>query len=327
MALPRKHLLLLVVSYYVASTLTSCLTKQVLTAFPRPLTVSLLQQLVTAAGGVARVTDVRRALLDEWRAVLPVAVTLCASVVLYRVSLVHSTLSFAQAVKTLQPLFATLLSSVVLRERSSARRVLALAMLVAGVSIATTTELDFSLVGFACTLASTFAQALETVLSKACLVRHRIDAADLFAAAAVYTALLMLPFWLVLEARSLLSGEPPQLVGSGAVPMLSLNAACNFATQTLSFAVLVSVSSPVTAAVVSAFKRIAVIVAAVLWFGTRVTLAHASGVALAVSAVALFQSAGTPKLREGSDALLLPLSLAQTPRRPRSGGGSARASL
>ena len=139
----RMRLLALIVSYYVASTLTSCLTKAVLDAFPRPVTVSLVQQAFACTGGVLRVGSLKGA-MQEWRAALPVAATLLVSVVLYRVSLTYNSLSFSQAVKTLQPLFATVLSAIFLRERSSPRRIVSLLLLLAGVAIATTTELSFS---------------------------------------------------------------------------------------------------------------------------------------------------------------------------------------
>ena len=79
-----RRLAVLITAYYVVSTLTGILTKQALTKFPRPLTVSLVQQIVVLFGGVARVESIGTA-LAEWRAVLPVAITLLFSVVLYRI--------------------------------------------------------------------------------------------------------------------------------------------------------------------------------------------------------------------------------------------------
>ena len=89
---PRSKLLLLIVCYYVASTMTSVLTKKILTSFPRPITVSFVQQLFACSGGLIRLGSVQAA-LAEWRAALPVAMTLLISVILYRISLVHNTLS------------------------------------------------------------------------------------------------------------------------------------------------------------------------------------------------------------------------------------------
>ena len=312
----RKHLPL-IISYYAASTLTSVLTKKVLDSFSRPVTVSLVQQCFATAGGLVRLGSVRSA-LAEWRAALPVAVTLLISVVLYRVSLVHNSLSFAQAVKTLQPLFATLLSAVFLRERSTLRRLFSLLLLLIGVAIATTTELSFSMLGFACTVGSCFAQAAQQVLSKSLLVHNRIGEDHLFACAALYTTLMLAPLWFATEALSVLSGEAPQIVDSGAAMLLLLNGLCNFVAQSLSFAMLCAVVSPVSAAVVSTFKRVVVIVAAVMWFQTPITPLHAFGIALAACGVGSYED-GKHRTPESATPLVpgfqLSPSLAANPRK------------
>ena len=314
----RGRLLALVLAYYVASTLTSCLTKQLLQDFPRPVTVSLVQQIFAMLGGAARVSS-PASLLRNWRMVLPVALTLIVSVVLYRISLLYNSLSFAQAIKTLQPLFAAMLSSVLLHERISSRRLASLLLLLCGVGIATTTELSFSSVGFACTVAACFAQALQAVLSKSLLVHTQLPPEEVFASAATLTLLLLLPIWVAVDAPSIAAGEPPHLLRSGALRLLLLNGVCNLAAQLLSFAVLCAVVSPVSAAVVSTFKRVVTIVCAVLWFGTPVTAAHAFGICVAIGAVTLYEEkhrtpeAATPHVQDALSAL--PLSLALNPRR------------
>ena len=45
----RVQLAATVLAYYASSVLTSCLTKELLTLLPRPLTIALLQQVVAAA--------------------------------------------------------------------------------------------------------------------------------------------------------------------------------------------------------------------------------------------------------------------------------------
>ena len=47
----RLQLAATVLAYYASSVLTSCLTKELLTLLPRPLTIALLQQVVAAAVG------------------------------------------------------------------------------------------------------------------------------------------------------------------------------------------------------------------------------------------------------------------------------------
>ena len=52
---------------------------------------------------------------------------------------------------------------------------------------------------------------------------------------------------------------------------------------------MVRAISPVSAAVVSTFKRVVVIAAAVVYFRTPITLPHACGIGIAILGVALFQ--------------------------------------
>ena len=309
----------LILAYYCTSSLTSCLTKQVLVAYPRPVTVSLVQQAFAAAGGITQVASVENA-LGECRAVMPVTLTLLASTVLYRISLVFNTLSFSQAVKTLQPLFAALLSRMLLGERSSTRCMLSLLLLLAGVTVATHTELSFSTLGFVCTVSACFFQALQAVLSKALLVRKQLSPEDLFAAAAVYTLAMLIPLWIVIDVPLIAAADSPGLFGSGAALLLLLNGASSFAAQSLSFALLCAVTSPVSAAVVSSFKRVVTIGVALLWFRNQITLPHIGGISLAVLGVALFQqgshASSASTTREASEAAddAMPL-LWQQPRR------------
>jgi solute carrier family 35 protein E1 len=325
----RTYVYLLVLAYYVASTLSSCVTKQLIQHYPRPLTVALAQQIIATLGSVARMGSFHSA-IREWRTVLPVAIATTANVVLYRIALVYISLSFAQAIKTLQPLFAVMLSSVLLHERNTPRRVLALVLLLCGVAIATSTEVSFSLVGFACCVAAVFAQALQAVLQKSLLVHNGMPAEEVFASAAVCELGILMPLWVAVDAPAFAAGQPPHLIESGALPLLLLNSACNFATQLLSFAVLCAVVSPVTTAVVSTFKRVVTIVCAVVWFHTPITLMHALGIVLAVVGVLLYEEAHAsmqPSDPKAAMPLLheMPLSLVLNPRRGKLPGAAASA--
>mmetsp|Transcript_9163 Transcript_9163/g.19847 ORF Transcript_9163/g.19847 Transcript_9163/m.19847 type:complete len:137 (+) Transcript_9163:1-411(+) len=74
---------------------------------------------------------------------------------------------------------------------------------------------------------------------------------------------------------------------------MMLNGLCNFVAQLLSFAVLCMLTSPVSAAVVSTVKRVVVVAAASIWFGSRVTPVHACGMAAAILGVGLYQAASS----------------------------------
>ena len=124
---------LVVLSYYAASTINSCLTKQILLSYPRPLTVTVVQQTLTSVAAIVQSSSPLR-LHHYARAVLPVSASLVTSLVSYRVSLLYNAVSFSQVVKGLQPLFALMMSHSLLSERSNTARNLSLLLLVAGAS-------------------------------------------------------------------------------------------------------------------------------------------------------------------------------------------------
>ena len=241
MASPRL-LALLVVGYYATSTLNSVLTKQILTSFPRPLTVTLWQQLFSSLYSVLhfRVTTGRWLDLQRHaRRVMPVAVALVIALVAYRAALLHAAVSFAQVVKTLQPLFAAGVCAILLGERTPPMRLGALLLLVAGVGLASATEVapssgwpatcarahvadlahtcpqvDFRLVGFLLAALSALAQAVHAALAKQCLGSSRArhlspdkrdkppSEMELFALAAVYATGLLAPLWAAVDLPS-----------------------------------------------------------------------------------------------------------------------------
>jgi len=282
-------LILLIVLYYASSTLNSCLTKEILISYPRPLTVTVAQQLLSSVGGVWQLwvkAGEIGALSRHWSAVLPVSATLVVSLASYRISLLYNAVSFAQVVKGLNPLFALLVSASLLRERCGTGRVLSLVLLVGGVGVATATELNFAPIGFGLALLSSFTQSVQAVLSKALLVRGTLQRDELFAVSAVLALLLLLPGWLAVDGDHLLRGEAPSV---SVLLLLLLNGVCNFVTQLLSFTVLCTLTSPVSAAIVSTVKRVVIVVIAALWFGTRVTPLHALGIGTAIAGVGLYQ--------------------------------------
>jgi solute carrier family 35 protein E1 len=318
-----SYVLALILVYYVSSTLNSVFTKQILISYPRPLTVSLSQQLfssIVSLGHYHRSTGKRLDLRRHLRRVMPIALALVIGLVSYRASLLYNAVSFAQVVKSLQPLFAAAMCVVFLGERISPTRLAALVLLVAGVALASVTEVDFRFAGFFLALASALAQAVQAALSKACLVDQMargklspkassptMSEFELFALAAIYAMVMLLPLWAFLDLPS------SPLPGRSTLWLMLVNGACNFVTQLLSFALLCLLSSPVSAAVVSAVKRVIVVAAAAVWFGHTMTGLHALGIAAAVAGVGLYQlapkDAAPPRVGEQLAPLLEEIEL------------------
>ena len=300
----RLQLAATVLAYYASSVLTSCLTKELLTLLPRPLTIALLQQVVAAAVGA---WDHRRrsgepvlAYERHWHAALPASSALVVAMLAYRVSLLYNAVSFSQAVKTLQLLFSAVLARALLREALPPLRLLSLVLCLGGVGATSATEANFTPAGFALAVLSSAAQALQAVKSKQVLVRGDVGRTALFAICAFQAMLLLLPCWLVIDVAPLLFGDggagAAAAAAANAAPgrlalLLAANALANGAAQRLSFAVLCAVSSPVSAAVINHAKRLVVIAGAVAWFGTPVSVVHGGGIATACGAMVLYQLA------------------------------------
>ena len=159
--------------WYSSSIVTSLTTKSILSEFPFPIGVALVQQAIAASLSYVSWRWQLRAeraappeLHRHSAAFAPIAVIMVLSLVSYRWSLLSVSVSFTHTIKTLGPLFTVVFSRGLLRERLPASRYLSVLPVVLGVAIATSTEVEFALVGFACALASTVCQALQNVLAK-----------------------------------------------------------------------------------------------------------------------------------------------------------------
>ena len=220
----RLQLAATVLAYYASSVLTSCLTKELLTLLPRPLTIALLQQVVAAAVGA---WDHRRrsgepvlAYERHWHAARPASSALVVAMLAYRVSLLYNAVSFSQAVKTLQLLFSAVLARALLREALPPLRLLSLVLCLGGVGATSATEANFTPAGFALAVLSSAAQALQAVKSKQVLVRGDVGRTALFAICAFQAMLLLLPCWLVVDVAPRLGGGG----GAGAAAAAAANA-------------------------------------------------------------------------------------------------------
>ncbi|KAJ3370348.1 suppressor of loss of ypt1 [Allomyces arbusculus] len=118
----------------------------------------------------------------------------------------------------------------------------------------------------------------------------KLDKVNLLFYSSLFALLFMVPVWLTSDAWSLWTSAEGLAVDRHLVGLFVLNGASHFTQATIAFSLLSRVSN-VTYSVVSLFKRVAIIVASILWLGEVVSGTQAIGVALAMVGLWLYQRA------------------------------------
>jgi len=151
----------LCVCWYAVSSANGVFGKWILSEFPHPMTLTLVQLVaITAFSGPAlsflRVRPVSG--LNKrhyWRMIVPLAVAKFMASVSAHVSIWKTPVSYAHTVKASMPLFTVLISKCVRGESHSGRTYLSLCPIVLGVAIATVTEVSFDVFGLLSALTAT----------------------------------------------------------------------------------------------------------------------------------------------------------------------------
>lgn len=254
-------------SWYGSASLSNNASKLLLEQYPHPLTVALLELVVavflmvlgkpTAAARTVR----RLGHIWHWGVVLGAATLSC--LVLHRVSLLYLHVSYVHTIKALQPLFAVTISRLWLKEPVSRTTLPALALIFCGVGLASAAEAEFNWLGALAALGSTACLATNIVLSKHAITQLQLDTTMMVALVKGFSLVLLIPVWLAKDFPLLqldFGAVNPQFLG-----LLALHCGAMTVQSLASITVLASIS-PVSHAVANSFKRIFVIVLALLYF-------------------------------------------------------------
>ena len=159
---PVKTLILgvLFAGWYACNIVFNICNKQVLGAYPFPLTSTLWQ----FAAGVAfmallQITGIHRLnkdslTMESLKAIAPLAIVHTLGKVLTNVSLGKVAVSFTHTIKAMEPFFSVLLSSLFLGDVPSAAVIATLVPIVGGVAAASVTEASFNWPGFLAAMVS-----------------------------------------------------------------------------------------------------------------------------------------------------------------------------
>ena len=308
----------LLVVWYGSSVLTSLSTKEILSSFPHPVTVALIQQAVAFSCSLAGLSEgeegsrsrsrngggggggssygSRWEMLSDWQlhaVTLQMSGVMVVSLVAYRWSLMAASIAFVHTVKTLGPVFTVAFARLLLGERLPLLHYLAVVPIVLGVALTSITDAEGSLVGLIAASISMSASALQAVTAKRLLKDRLVSSrADLFAIAALQAFFLLLPLSLAVDTsawRQLPALEPRARVRIAS--WLVLNGLCSFVNQYVSLSVLDAMASPLSYSLAQVMKRATVITVAMAYTWKPVTLLHGSGIALSLAGALGYQYA------------------------------------
>ncbi|CDF34134.1 similar to glucose-6-phosphate/phosphate-translocator precursor [Chondrus crispus] len=276
--------------------------KKVLNWFPLPWFVSWFQLLV----GVLYVLPLwglrlRKAPVvpkEALKTLLPISVGHVIGHVSTVVSLGAVAVSFTHVVKSMEPFVNVVGSGVFLQSFFPLPVYLSLLPVVAGVVMASVSEVSFTWLGFLSAMTSNFAFTARNIFSKLSMNKPKgenMGPANLFAVLSVMSTLLLAPVALIIDhPAKLIAAWKKATVGATAVVAapkliagLLISGLFFYLYQEVAFKALDSVH-PITHAVANTVKRVVIIVTSVFVFQNPVTKANAMGSAIALLGVLLY---------------------------------------
>lgn len=165
-------IILLCAAWYCFSSGNNVVGKIVLSDFPYPMTVTMVQLLSISLYvlPIMRLWNVpaRQPLSTMYwlKMILPLAFGKFFSSVSSHISIWKVPVSYAHTVKATMPLFVVILSRILLGEKQTKRVYMALVPIVGGVVVATLTEISFNVIGLVSALSATLGFALQNIFSK-----------------------------------------------------------------------------------------------------------------------------------------------------------------
>jgi len=293
---PTVELGALFAGWYYFSIAFNVYQKALLKAVPMPLTATFLElaigsALVAASWGLGAKArpDVKTSMLKP---IATLGMVHMLGNALTNVSLGKVAVSFTHTVKALEPVFSVGLSAIFLGNIPSLAMCASLVPIIAGVMIASATEVSFNMAGFLSAMGSNLTFQSRNVLSKFVMTgddMKKLDYVNLLGVLTIASTVFALPLALAFESSkmnvaSIVAGGMPLAVAGKNLFMAAL---CFQLYQQLSFMVLSRVN-PVTHSVGNSLKRVAVIAASVIIFRNPVSTTNIIGTALAIFGVILY---------------------------------------
>ncbi|GAX82853.1 hypothetical protein CEUSTIGMA_g10279.t1, partial [Chlamydomonas eustigma] len=293
-------LTLLFSAWYATNIMFNIFNKELFSVFKYPLTTTLIQFMIGSCisfifwgtGFVKR----PQFQLGFVKNVFPLAMIHVLGNVLTNISLGLVAVSFTHTVKAAEPFFSALFSYLFMGAVPSLPVILTLLPIVGGVIIASASEASFNWGGFLSAIASNITFQSRNVLSKKLMISSgNVDKVSMFQLLTIMSFFILLPVAILMEGTPALPSALAA-VGLSATSMekiytqLLYAGFCFHGYQQLSYLVL-SRMSPVSHSVGNSCKRVAVIVASLIWFRNPISTQNAIGTAMALTGVFLYSQA------------------------------------
>ena len=266
------------------------LNKQTLNAFPYPWLLSTIQlgagvvwMAVMWGTGLQAVPKVSK---DFLKALAPVALFHTVGHVSTCVAISSMAVSFTHVVKSSEPVFSVVMSTLLMRESYSPWVWLSLVPIVLGCSLSAMKEVSLGLGGVTGAMTSNVAFVLRNIFSKREMEKLKdVDGINFYGVISIISMLYLAPVALVVEGSKWSAGWAAAL-GSGFTPfdlvkLIGASGLFYHLYNQSSFMCLDAGISPVSFSVANSMKRVVVIVSSIIFFRNFVAPLNWAGMAMA----------------------------------------------
>ncbi|KAA8494822.1 Glucose-6-phosphate/phosphate translocator 1, chloroplastic [Porphyridium purpureum] len=231
---------------------------------------------------------------DNIRTLLPVSIAHLIGHVSTVVALGAVAVSFTHVIKSMEPFFNVMGSAIFLKEVFPLPVYVSLIPIVAGVTVASVSEVSFTWFGFLSAMTSNVAFTVRNLISKANMntpLGENMDEVNLFSVIQAIAAVIFAPFALAMDGPKLVSAWKAATTGATAVTT-SGSLIFNIALAGLFFQLYQEVSylalgkiAPVSHAVANTMKRVVIILTSLVVFKNPITKANILGSSIAIAGV------------------------------------------
>ncbi|SPR00803.1 unnamed protein product (mitochondrion) [Plasmodiophora brassicae] len=288
----------LIICWYTSSIVAAKLNYVLMHELGGPVRLSLFQQTFVSVAGMIvlavydETTDrpanvTRRHQLD---AVVPLSVTMTVMSIAYNAAMEYIPVSFLNTIKATIPFWTCIVCWLIQGQQYALTTRLSLLPIVGGVALASANEVGFHPVGFGLGVVSAFNQTFFNIRAKRILIRRLMTSMQL----QVYTAILSTGFLAIALGVSYTTSstggdamEPGSELRSTPFFLMLIVGLNYFGELRLSY-VAINMLGSLGYSVADVFRRLIVIVSAVLLFGNTIQPLNIVGVCIAMFGILLY---------------------------------------